>query len=81
MSAGGDLKIAKIGHVFHYISTTAARMAKRTAPFDSARGIWVYIISGEVLTAEEGVCRWRFKTSEIWCVFIYCGAASDDGGN
>ena len=74
-------KNCEIGDVFGYISTTAARTAKLTAPFDSAHGICVSTISGEVLTAEEGVCRWRFNCCEIRRVFIYCGAASDDGGN
>ena len=67
----------EFGHVFRYVSTTVARTTKRMTQFDLGRRICVSAILREVLTADEGVCGWRFKPNEIRCVYFYCGTASE----
>ena len=48
-------------NVFAFTLTTSRDMAKRTPPFDSTHQIGVSTFSREVLTVDQGVCRWRFK--------------------
>src|SRR5436309_1751504 len=69
------IKNRKIGHVVHYSSTARPRASKRRTALKSARQIGVYTISKDVLTVDEGVCRWMFKNSKIGHVFEYSSTA------
>jgi len=66
---GWMFKNGKIGHVFHHISRTRARTAKRTTPSDSAHRIGPFTLLNDVLTVEEVVCAWRFINCGILNVF------------
>ena len=65
-------KNREIGDVFNYCWRTRRDAAKRTTALDSAHWIDVSTLSKDVLTVDEGVCRWRFKICGIWDVFAYC---------
>ena len=61
----------EIENIFRYISPTSDHTAKRTMPSDSAHQIGPSTLWMDVLTVDQGVCRWRFKNCEIWYVFNY----------
>jgi len=63
--------IRKSATAFRYISTTRARTAKRTTPFDPAYRIGVSTLLNNVLTVDEGFSGWRFKNSKIGHVSRY----------
>ena len=64
-----ESKNSEIGRDFRHISTTRAAIAKQMAALDSAHQIYPSTSSEDALTADEGVCRWRFKNGEIGDVF------------
>ena len=66
-----------IGDVFASGLGTRRAMAKRTPGLDSAHQIGPSTHLKEVLTVDEGVCRWRFENCEIGCVLNYCGTTSE----
>ena len=70
--------MGQIGDVFASGLGTRGDMARRRQPLDSAHRIGPYTHLREVLTADEGVCRWRFENCEIGCVLNYCGTTSED---
>ena len=53
-------------------------MGKRMAALDSASQIGLTTLSKEVLIPDKGVCRWRFKTREIWYILNYCERTDRD---
>jgi len=50
------------------------------APFDSAHQIGVYTFSRQVLTIDQGVCRWGFKNRDLRNVFASTLGTSRDTG-
>src|SRR5216117_16173 len=66
----------KSATAFRGISTTRARTAKRTTPFDPAYRIGLSTLLNDVLTVDEGFCGWRFKNSQIGHVSRYISTAS-----
>jgi hypothetical protein len=73
-----NFKNREFGNVFASALSTSGRTGKWMAPFDSAYKIGPTTLSKEVLTADEGVCGWRFENWEIRYVFNYCERT--DGG-
>src|SRR5205814_5921 len=71
----GLVGIRKSATAFRYISTTRARTAKRTTPFDPAYRIGLSTLLNHVRTADEGVCGWIFKNREIGHIFDYSSTA------
>ena len=65
----GGFENRKIGHVFHHISRTRARTAKRTTPLDSAHRLGLSTILKDVLTVEKGVYGWMSKNHKIGHLF------------
>ena len=59
---------------FRHISTTRARTAKQTTPFDPAYRIGLSTLLNDVLTVDEGFCGWRFKSRQIGHVSRYISA-------
>ena len=70
--------ICGIWDVFNYCGRTRRDTAKLTTALDSARLIGVSTLSKDVLTVDEGVCRWGFKICGNWDVFNYCGRTRTD---
>ena len=71
-------KSCEIGDVFASALGTSGDMAKRIAAFDSAHQICVCTISKEVLTVDQGGCRWRCQNREIEDVFASAFGSSGD---
>src|SRR5436309_14693456 len=71
----GLVGIRKLATAFRYISTTRARNAKPTTPFDPAYRIGLSTLLNDVLTVDEGFCGWIFKNREIGHVFGYSSTA------
>src|SRR5438045_1759900 len=67
----GVVGIRKLATAFRYISTTRARTAKQTTPFDPAYRIGLSTLLNDVLTVDEGFCGWRFKNHQIGHVSRY----------
>ena len=67
----GLVGIRKLATAFRYISTTRARTAKQTTPFDPAYRIGLSTLLNNVLTVDEGFSGWRFKNSKIGHVSRY----------
>ena len=67
--SGWGFKNGRIGNAFISASRTSGRTAKRTPPFDSARGNRPCNCSREVLTVDEGVSGWGFENGRIGNAF------------
>ena len=57
--------LKRIGRDFRNIPTTRAAMAMTMAALDLGHQICPFTCSEDMLTVDEGVCRWRFKNREI----------------
>ena len=73
-----ESKKPEIGPDFGHISTTKAGMAKRMAGSDLAHQIYPSTSLEDVLTVDEGGCRWRFKNREMEDVFASALGTSGD---
>ena len=71
-------KNGEIGDVLASGLGTSGDMAKQIAALDSAHQICVSTISKEVLTVDQGGCRWGFKNGEIGDVFASALGTSGD---
>jgi len=72
------LKNREIGDVLTSGLGTSGVTAKRMAALDSAHVIYPSTALEDVLTVDEGVCRWRFKNGEIGEVFASALGTSGD---
>ena len=73
-------KNRKVGYTFDGTRRTSRDTWEWMAPFDSAHQIGVYTFSRQVLTIDQGVCRWGFKNRDLRNVFASTLGTSRDTG-
>src|SRR5271169_173888 len=61
---------------FHHDFMARAPIAKPMVPLDSACQIGLSTFLREVLTVDQGACRWRFKNREFGNVFAFALSTS-----